>query len=542
MNMLDEKRPIYEGMTRWNYFPNQKDPIGELPPCFSTRQFTPEIVEIIVNAKQGDERKRTGYDHVEYYATRHNNIPRRLGLVHPAAYSLLAKCIYDNWDEVKNIRTNDNSMIKPDHYMDGRILIMNYEDVETKWVRSIGDSFGKRFRVKSDIASCFNTIYSHSIPWAVVGFEVAKQNLKRGGARHWSDDLDKCQRNTKRNETQGIPIGPSTSSIVVELILGEIDKKLKDEGYEFRRYIDDYICFCKTYEEAQKFLQLLGRQLNDFKLHLNLQKTSIIELPEPVSDDWVAEINNALPDRFVGQNYEQRKYLSSEIAKFLDYAIRLNKKTPDGSVIKYAVGSIINNIDENSALVAFEYIINLSWHYPALLPYLEILMSFERVPIRDYEGKLSEIIIENARNNRSDGIAWPLHLIARGDLKISNEAIEEILTSRDCVGLVALYATHQADDRLIALADEIAQKTDYEKDQYWLFLYQIFLEGNIKNPYDNEDCFEILKKYSVNFMPKKDDRNLTEMYCDMLSNPFRDLENDIPDFQEWHTEELLRQR
>ncbi|MDZ7904226.1 MAG: hypothetical protein U5L01_17610 [Rheinheimera sp.] len=41
------------------------------------------------------------------------------------------------------------------------------------------------------------------------------------------------QRKTKRNETQGIPVGPATSSIVSEIILGRIDTELAAKGYEY---------------------------------------------------------------------------------------------------------------------------------------------------------------------------------------------------------------------------------------------------------------------------------------------------------------------
>ena len=155
----DDKRALYEALTRYNYFPNQRANIGELPPSLDTRQFTPEVAEAI--SKLEESNGRSGYDLVEYKATRYNNVPRVLGLVHPRAYSSLAKCIHDNWGELKCVTENENSIIKPEFYpTEKRLIVMNYEDSFVKFSRSHSSSFAKRFRVHTDIANCFNSIYS----------------------------------------------------------------------------------------------------------------------------------------------------------------------------------------------------------------------------------------------------------------------------------------------------------------------------------------------------------------------------------------------
>jgi len=37
-------------------------------------------------------------------------------------------------------------------------------------------------------------------------------------------------------------------------------------------------------------------------------------------------------------------------------------------------------------------------------------------------------------------------------------------------------------------------------DQYWLLLYQLYLDGQMKNPYPDEDCFDILSEAGVSFI------------------------------------------
>ncbi|MDH5573190.1 MAG: RNA-directed DNA polymerase [Gammaproteobacteria bacterium] len=534
MLFLNENRHLYEGLTRHNYFPNQKDSIGEIPPCFSTRQFTPEIVELLIGIDESKDRKKLGYDQVEYLATRHDNVPRSLGLIHPKAYAYLAKTIYDNWDKLKQVTDNGNSMIKPDMHTDGRIMIMNYEDITDKTRQALNDGFGKRFRVHSDISSCFHSIYTHSIPWATIGFDKAKSKFSENkrGKTTWFDDLDKSLRRTKRNETQGIAIGPATSSIVVEHILGAVDKVLTGKGFKFRRYIDDYACYCETYESAQQFIQVLSKELRVYKLNINLHKTKIIDLPETLNDDWVSVLAGALPTNYIDEKYTRRKLIESEIIHYLDTAVRLNKSTPDGSVIKYAVSSVVYQINDSAIESVLDYVINLSWHYPVLLPYLDILFSSEYIEPEKYTQQLNSIIAENARNGRSDGMAWPLYFLKKYSLPVSNKAFAETLRAKDCLSLLCLYATGTMVEHIVDFAYDLFCKTDYEKDQYWLLLYQLFRDGVIKSPYD-DGVFEMLNEYGVNFMPAHDEYNSAEKYCNYLYNPFAKPEEKSTPFKDW---------
>lgn len=534
MSFLEEDRHLYEGLTRYNYFPNQKDSVGEIPPCFSSRQFTPEIVELLVNTVETKLRKKLGYDQVEYLATRHDNVPRSLSLIHPKPYALLSKVIHDNWSELEKITDNDNSMIKPEMHMDGRIMIMNYEDVTDKSRRGLNDSFGKRFRVQTDIASCFHSIYTHSIPWAAIGFDVAKANLteNKQGDSHWSDNLDKYLRKSKRNETQGIAIGPATSSIVAEHILGAVDKVLVEKGFGFRRHIDDYSCYCDTYEDAQQFIQLLGTELRAYKLNINLHKTKIVELPAPLSDDWVSTLAGALPNSFIDENYNRRKLIESEIVHYLDSAVRLNNNTPDGSVIKYAVSSIIHNISEYCVESILDYILNLSWHYPVLLPYLDNLFSVETITTDNYSDQLNLILIENARNGRSDGMAWPLYFLKKYSLPISDEAALKTIESRDCLSILVLYSSNRMCEEIIQFSNERSVENLYEKDKYWLLLYQLYIDGKIEVPYD-DGCFEILKEHGVNFMPEDAQLSYAEQYCSYYRSPFRQVDDELLSYKDW---------
>jgi hypothetical protein len=521
---IDLSRYFYEALTRHNYFPNQKENESELPPCFSTRQFTPEIADILCDLN--DERC-DGYDNVQYAITRHNNVPRRLGLIHPKPYSLLTRTMASHREEILEKSKSNFSKIKPEEHADGRILIMNYEEISEKILRIANDSFGMRFRVHSDISGCFQSIYSHSIPWAVIGFDEAKKLARsKNKDDHWSGQLDKFVRMSKRNETLGIPIGPGTSSIIVELILGAVDRELEKCEFEYDRYIDDYTCYCETHEKAKDFVRRLSAELDKFKLNINLTKTKIIELPEPENDSWVVKLTQLLPTIYIDKDFTRRELTLFEAQAFLEAAIKLNKETPDGSVLKYAVKTLIPNLSDHAITGVLNTIINLAWHYPIIIPHLESLLSNEEVDASQYTERINKIIIENAKNGRSDGMAWCIYYLLKFDLNITESAFQSVIESNDCISILLLSVKTPNHPLVIKFAEEIIDGTDYQKDQYWLLLYQLFFNNYIKMVYKNDVVFDTLKKYNVNFLPGENEHSIGEKYCDYINNPFDDSERD----------------
>ena len=437
-------------------------------------------------------------------------------LAHPRGYSSLVKCIHDNWELLKSITENENSIIKPEfHHKEKRLVVMNYESPFAKISRSNSSSFAKRFRVHTDIANCFNSIYSHAIAWAAVGVKEAKEKQKK--PKEWFNRLDKYQRMTKRNETQGIPIGSATSSIVSELILGKIDETLRIKGYEFHRYIDDYTCYCFTSEEAQSFIQDLSQSLAIYKLTLNLKKTSVIELPAPIEDDWVLELKSALPSRLSNGSGDELKISIEEAHTFLNRAIGINNGIPDGSVLKYATTLIIDYLGDSASVDLLESLINLSWYYPVLLPLFDKLLDKSEINAGVFAKQLNEIIKENAEKLRSDGMAWPLHTMLNHNVLLEGENARKIIDSGDCVAITLLLEMYDFNDAIVEFANKIIESGDYyEKDNYWLLLYQLYLKNLISEPYGDK-VFECLKKHQVNFIPRNI-KTKAEMECDNVQN------------------------
>ncbi|RPD40703.1 antiviral reverse transcriptase Drt3b [Chitinophaga barathri] len=142
---------------------------------------------------------------------------------------------------------------------------------------------------KFDISRCFDSIYTHSISWALFNKEYIKLRI---GYSHktFPGEFDSLMQRMNHNETNGIVIGPEFSRIFAELILQKIDtevaKSLKNKekiynkrDYEIFRYVDDYFVFYNEESTKERIIKSFRLNLKDFKLSLNDSKNIHYEKP-----------------------------------------------------------------------------------------------------------------------------------------------------------------------------------------------------------------------------------------------------------------------
>lgn len=486
---------LLRGLLQHNYLPTQRKAREELPPVFTSNSFSPDVARKIVTPLASSKRKKAGgFDAVEFRMTRFNGVSRILSLPHPAAHAHLSLCIHDNWDKLEYITTgNANSVVRPFEHEDGRIIIMDYEASIKKTKRSIGMEFGNRFRVHTDIANCYPSIYSHAVPWATVGFAHAKKH--KANKHKWFNKLDEKIRWNKRNETNGISIGPATSNIITECILAKVDESLR-ERFQFVRFVDDYTAYCQTEESAREFIRLLGEELGRYKLLLNIKKTEITPLPAPVSDSWIGALALSLPNAVPIKAYDA--------VNFLNLAVELSREHPDGSVLKYAVKSLLGRgLEPMAEWDVLPYVLMLSFHHTVLLPTIDAMLENSAfLGVFYYEKQLKKLLDENTFFHRSDGMCWTIYFMNKHGVEISDDQAKSVVGTKDCFAILMLYLSGHSDhqDEVIVFANALNKNDLHELDQYWILLYQLFRDGKISNPYGDENTFEILKADGVSFV------------------------------------------
>jgi hypothetical protein len=143
---------------------------------------------------------------------------------------------------------------------------------------------------KFDISKCFDSIYSHSISWALLDKDQVKDNIP-ASQRTFGGRFDRFMQNLNYGETNGIIIGPEFSRIFAELILQQIDKSvmriLKNQStpwlyrrdYEIFRYVDDVFVFYNDDACREDIMTTYRLQLKEFKLYVNNDKTDLFEKP-----------------------------------------------------------------------------------------------------------------------------------------------------------------------------------------------------------------------------------------------------------------------
>lgn len=201
---------------------------------------------------------------------------------------------------------------------------------------------------KFDISKCFDSIYTHSITWALLDKSVVKKFL--GVPKNtFGDRFDVLMQKLNYNETNGIVIGPEFSRIFAEVILQRIDLNVKQElekdnvyfrkDYEVFRYVDDYFVFYNEDSVKDKILTSFKLKLKEFKLYLNDSKTVLYSKP------IITEITIA--------KQKINELLNDAIAYNIDeFTI---EDTSVGKTIKQFKGSIF--IDSNKLITKFKTII-----------------------------------------------------------------------------------------------------------------------------------------------------------------------------------------
>ena len=274
---------IYRGFLGYGFFSDR------LPPIFTSEPFY----------KYCQDKKlqldRRSYDYIYYESMRNINVLRAFGIPNPFAYEYLCHVIKDNWEHIGEKLINNTegnthkiSRLHVRKRYDVRYLFeLNYKNWKVDMSPEPDLLLGSHYVVKTDISTCFPSIYTHSLCWALVGKTIAKQN--RNDKKEWYNILDSACQKLRNGETHGLMIGPHASNLLSEIILTAVDKGLCKK-YKYIRNIDDYICYVSNMEEAQNFLTDLREYLREYDLSINYRKTQISPLPLATVEDWVREL------------------------------------------------------------------------------------------------------------------------------------------------------------------------------------------------------------------------------------------------------------
>ncbi len=491
----DEISPaeIYEGLLGYGMFSEK------LPPLFSSISFYDYCLATspIFQDKW--------HPHVFYESMRNTNVPRQLGVPDPRAYQLLCKCVSDNWG---NIQGHFRQKAHGQKHIISRIHLrkiagskalfkMNYGNWKYDGTPEPDLLIGSRFIVRADISTCFPSIYTHSIPWALVGKAFAKEHAGRKWESEWYNQIDHYTQNCKNGETHGLLIGPHVSNLLGEIILTSVDNELAAD-WNYIRNIDDYTCFVKTREEAQLFLVALSAALRKYDLTLNHKKTEIAELPTAMTEQWTRQVGNPLA--FCRNGIMD--YIA--VRAYLDSAIEIMQKNKENSaILNYAIKAIpVDKLSRN----AIEYCVKTVFHLCLLYPYLLQIVDqfiFERFHVSADEIKSFSILVyeQELKNKNYDAVCYALFFALKYGFLIDSLKAQDAIGSDSCFFrlLAFLYFKKHRIITERALLRDLAltlKSNDYDFGQNWLFVYEVLPQSELPNEW------KAMKTSGISFIQK----------------------------------------
>ena len=278
-----DKQKIAEWLLMEGYFPEQY----VLPPSFRVAGWHLRSEEFLKDLTNLPRRQLANISYPKSKLT-----SRVFSIQHPHNYHDIVYWLIKEWSLVldllfnKNIRVYSYSFPIPistskkgelGPLRSGR-MIYEWIGMAEKDMVAEADKF--QFIVRTDITNYYNSIYTHSISWALHGREEAlsdKENKLLG------NKIDRLVQYANDGRTNGIPVGSALTDLIAEIILSKIDlnisNKLNNIDFIATRFKDDYRFLCNTKEDANTILRVITRELSKFNLLINESKTHILTLP-----------------------------------------------------------------------------------------------------------------------------------------------------------------------------------------------------------------------------------------------------------------------
>lgn len=473
----------------------------KLPAIFTSKAFYDYC-----ESKNFPTFEKAGRDYVRYECTRNTNVPRLLSIPSPFSYSNLCNCIVSNWAEIVRVlgEKTDNQKYKYSQIhlqkLKGKDCLfemsLNYEDKDKNLMKSIQKiPIKNKYRVDADISSCFPSIYSHVLTWALVGKEEAKRN--KNDNTKWYNIIDTYTRNIKNGETNGLLIGPHCSNLLSEIVLCSVDKELCDK-YQYVRNIDDFACFVDSEDKAERFLLDLNENLKRYELNLNTKKTKITKLPINSDTHWVSSLNSF----FIGDTYTDENKLvfkKQRLKAYLDLSISLANETGNSAVYTYAIKTIANTFLGKDAK---EYYIDLLHQLLCLYPYLVHWMEAYVFDVFEIQKKKIKTIAEDLYNTGIkrhiyEACTFSLYWSIKYKFSLDSNYVEDSINSTDCIFMLLAYLKAKLDKNRKAkkrFKNKAKSLTD-ELDKYWIFVYEVLSKEDLP-----KGEFRTLKNRKISFV------------------------------------------
>ena len=398
----------------------------------------------IIPEKQFKDKLQESYNvNINLYLNKNGEYAwRKIQIINPWLYVSLVHLITekDNWKEIQkrfadlddkcgsNIICTSMPFIKKDgSSVKGRDEGINWwEKFEQENLKM---ALQYKYCVQTDIENCYESIYTHTIAWALNGKPTAKKNKRDQNLL--GNKIDKAIRNMQNGQTNGLPQGSKIFDLIAELILRYSDSKLveilnekiSNENYKILRYRDDYRIFSNSKETLDLIVKELSFISADLNLHFNNAKTHS-------SADIIS--SSIKPDKMYWLSYEplmKSHKLSNQKKLLLIYKLSL-KYPNSGSVRK--------------ALIEFQKL--LSKRFKAIINYVTYVITFNIIKANDPLTEVEKIIKEPVNLGDSETKTQNLDRLC----KVINSHLNQNIDANDMKNLQNYINKNENSDKKLA--------------------------------------------------------------------------------------------
>ena len=283
LRALDKDEVAY-WLLNHGYYPEQY----VLPPSFNVTNFKLKGNPYVKDLRDPARRQLVSISYPKSLLT-----SRVFGIQHPFNYHDIVYWIINAWDTIIDhlfhsdlkifsyslpIPVNAKETGQLSQLRSGRMI---YEWVEMAEKDMVAEAHKFSLLIRADITNFYNSVYTHSIGWAIHGREKAFGDKE---CSLTGNKIDRLIQYANDGRTNGIPVGSALSDLIAEIILSSIDRKvslkLKDIDFIGSRFKDDYRILCNTEQDANIILKELADELISFNLLINEHKTKVLTLPE----------------------------------------------------------------------------------------------------------------------------------------------------------------------------------------------------------------------------------------------------------------------
>lgn len=479
------------------YFPR------ELPPAFTTQQLGAFFGAAGASLPKIGRSLKDTTQCVDHNLARAGGLRRRLRIPNPVSYLELCRALEKIWpDLAAHYKTCRFSASKPRvTSVLERAVVPRLAQTQLPKLRARRWR-GTRYFLRTDINQFYPSIYTHSIPWALHGKALSKANVGKTAG----DALDTALRHQQFGQTVGVPIGPDASFAVAELLLTATDAALERECGILKgfRYVDDYELSFRTLAEAENALVTLQGLLAEYELLLNPRKTAISDVPIPLQEAWVGEL----------QRFQFRPAGAGQLNDTIGFfakAFELASHQREQAVLKYALMRVRELRFPAVGWRTFEgLLLSAASFDPSTLPVVLGLLSAHAAAGPDVSklalaDVLESIIERHAPLAHGSEVAWCLWGAIQFSIVLTAEAASRVSKMTD--DIVALLAM-DADSRNLFPVGALdrsqwsAQATDPNalRTDHWLMAYEAELKGWLSTPSLHKDpWFSALHKSGTSF-------------------------------------------